>query len=238
VRPSFDEEILDLSTRAARVRRETERLASRYIVARDADAVDVSAPALVVLAPESLGLLWPAFVAHLRVPLDRRGVARATDFSLRSRPGQQAQCGGGITLERTATTIRVRRVPDSIPATVELGSAVEFGVWSLRRVSLRAFRTHVARSGSRWAAALRQPAHLLVRAWQPGDRVWANGLRSPRRVKRYFSERAIPVSERKSWPVVVSEGGIVWVPGICEAAASSEKLGPPLTYMICERRVG
>jgi tRNA(Ile)-lysidine synthase len=238
VSPSFERDILDLSKRAARLRRETERLARGYVVASDTHGVDVSAPALDGLAPESLALLWPAFVAHLGVPLDRRGVARATDFSVRSRTGQQAACGGGITLERTAETIRVRRDAAIAPPTVELGSAVEFGMWRFRRVSARAFRTHVARSGSSWAAAVEQPAHLLVRAWQPGDRVWANGQRSPRRVKRYFSEQAIPVSERKSWPVVVGENGVVWVPGICEPLAPSEKLGPPLTYMICERRAG
>jgi tRNA(Ile)-lysidine synthase len=238
VRPSFERDILDLSKRAARLRRETERLARGYVVASDTHGVEVSALALDGLTPESLALLWPAFVSHVGVPLDRRAVARATDFSLRSRPGQQAQCGGGITLERTAETIRVRRAVASAPATVELGSAVEFGMWRFRRVSERAFRTHVAKSGSSWAAAVEQPAHLVVRAWQPGDRVWASGLRSPRRVKRYFSERAIPIGERKSWPVVCGENGVVWVPGIVEPVAANEKLGSALTYVVCERRAG
>lgn len=238
VSPRFEGDILELSKRAARVRRETERLARGYLVATAADGVDVSVPALDGLAAESLALLWPAFVAELGVPLDRRGVSRAADFSLHSRPGQQAQCGGGISLERTVETIRVRRHAVSVPATVELGSAVEFGMWRFRRVSPRAFRTHVARAGSGWAAAVEEPALLVVRAWQPGDRVWASGQRSPRRVKRYFSERAIPVTERKSWPVVVGEKGVVWVPGICGQVAPSEKVGPPLAYIICERRAG
>ncbi len=238
VQPNFEQEVVEISKRAALVRREIERLARRYVVARDSAVVEVPVAALYGLASESLAVLWPAFVALLGVPLDRRGVARATTFSTRSRPGQQAQCGGGITLERTVETILVRRGAATTPATVKLGLAVEFGMWRLRRVSARAFRTHVARTGSIWAAVVEQPAHLRVRAWQPGDRVLASGQSSPRRVKRYFSERAIPVSERKSWPVVVGEDGVIWVPGICQAAAPTERSGHPLTYMICERRAG
>ena len=238
VRPSFEREIVTLSKRAARVRRETERLARRFLVASGSDQVEVSAAALNGLAPESLALLWPVFVAYLGVPLDRRGVIRASEFSARSHPGQRAQCGGGITLERTADTILVGRGETPTPATVELGSTVEFGVWRIRRVSARAFRTHVARIGGSWAAAVEQPNYLRVRAWQPGDRVQASGQSAPRRVKRYFSELAIPVSERKSWPVVVGEEGVVWVPGVCLAPAPTEHLGHQLTYMICERRAG
>ena len=238
VMPSFEQEIVTLSKRAARVRRETERLAQRFLVASERDRIEVSAAALDGLAPVSLALLWPAFVAYLGVPLDRRGVIRASEFSERSHPGQRAQCGGGITLERTAETILVRRGESPAPATVELGLAVEFGVWRIRRVSARAFRMHVARSGSSWAAAVERPGSLRVRAWRPGDRVHASGQSAPRRVKRYFSELAIPVSERKSWPVVVGEQGVVWVPGVCLPPAPSEHVGHQLTYMICERRAG
>ncbi len=238
LRPSFETEMLDLSMRAAWLRLEAERLSRRFLLAADAQCVEVETESLEGLTPEALALLWPAFVAPLGVPLDRRGVARAATFSLTARRGQQAHCGGRVRLERTAGSILVRRGDVTPPATVELGSAVEFGMWRLRRVSARAFRTYVARSGSSWAAAVADPARLLVRAWQPGDRVQASGQSSPRRLKRYFSERAIPVSERKSWPVVVGEHGVVWVPGICQAAVPAERLGHPLTYMICERRAG
>lgn len=237
VQPNFECEILALSRQAALVRRETERLAQRYVL-DSRDQLVLSAAALHALPPSSLAILWPAFVAKLGVPLDRRGVVRATRFSLQSRPGQQAQCGGGVRLERTAKSILVRRdAVTQTPATMELGSAVDFGVWRVRRVSPADFRTHVERTGRTWAAAVHSE-RLRVRAWQPGDRVRASGQSFPRRVKRYFSELDIPVSERKSWPVVVGEGRVLWVPGICQADPTTERPGHPLTYMICERRAG
>ncbi len=238
LRPSFETEMLDLSMRAAWLRLEAERLSRRFLLAASAQCVEVETESLEGLTPEALALLWPAFVAPLGVPLDRRGVARAANFSLTSRSGQQAHCGGRVRLERTAGSILVRRGEVTPPATVELGPAVEFGVWRLRRVSQRAFKAHVEQTGSSWAAAVDSATQLRVRTWKPGDRVLASGQPAPRRLKRYFSERAIPVSERKSWPVVVGEEGVVWVPGICQAAGPAERPGHPLTYMICERRAG
>lgn len=239
VRPTFEREMLHLSKRAARVRRETERLANRFVVAMQPERVEISANDLDGLSADTLSVLWPPFVARLGVPLDRRGVARAVGFSRSSRPGQEAHCSGGVTLERTPTTILVRRNSSSPPATVELDSTVEFGRWRLSTVSELAFRAHLAVAGTSWGAAIAEmPTSLRVRTWLPGDRVRAKGSSAPRRVKRYFSEHAIPVSERKSWPVIVRAGEVLWVPGICEAAAPIERTGHQLTYMICERRVG
>lgn len=237
-RPGFERDMLTIARRAARVRHSTERLAQHFVVNSDYGRLEIDAAALARLGADSLALLWPALVARIGVPLDRRAIVRATSFSLTARPGQQAQCSGGVRLERTSKKIVVSRGEPVAAATVELGSAVEFGEWRLCRVSKSTFITHAAERGSAWAAALEDPPKLQVRSWRPGDRIRAPGRASPRRLKRFFTELAIPVSERKTWPVVVGNGEIVWVPGVCGTAVVAERPGHQLTYMICERRAG
>ncbi len=242
VRPEFEREMLALSRRAARLRRRTEQVAAQFIQASEdahaAHRVELSPTSLAELTPQALALVWPAVVARLGVALDRRGVARATDFALYARPGQRAPCSHGVLLERTKHALIVTREKERpMPATMELGPAVEFGTWRLRRVSRTTFRSHIARTATVWGAAVDSAERCEVRTWRPGDRVRATGHAVARRLKRYFSERGIPASERGSWPVVVANGEVVWVPGVCQSEAATERSGRPLTYMVCERRV-
>jgi tRNA(Ile)-lysidine synthase len=53
---------------------------------------------------------------------------------------------------------------------------------------------------------------LEVRAWQPGDRL--RGRR--KKVQDVFVDAKVPRRERHTWPLVVSEGEVVCVPGIVE----------------------
>lgn len=242
VRPDFEREMLALARRAARLRARTERVAERFVQGAEDSArcrrVELLPAPLAALSPDALALLWPAIVARLGVALDRRGVARATEFAMKARPGQRAPCSHGVLLERTKHLLIVaREVAAPAQATIELGAAVEFGAWHLRRVSRSTFRSHIARTAVAWGAAVDSADRCEVRTWRPGDRVQASGTALPRRVKRYFSEQGIPASERGSWPVVVSNGAVVWVPGVCHSEAATERSAGSLTYMVCERRV-
>ncbi len=65
---------------------------------------------------------------------------------------------------------------------------------------------------------------LVVRNWQPGDRFWPAHARSPKKLKELLLRRRIQQPERALWPVVVSAGAIIWVPGL--GAATEFQAGP------------
>ena len=54
---------------------------------------------------------------------------------------------------------------------------------------------------------------LVIRAYRPGDRFHPLGAPGKKKLKKYFIENRVPVSERKSTLVLVSGGDIVWVAG-------------------------
>lgn len=70
-----------------------------------------------------------------------------------------------------------------------------------------------------WVTAVdRTP--LVVRWWQPGDRIRPLGGTGHRLVATLLKEAGVPPTRRRRWPVVATADGatIVWVPGICRAA--------------------
>jgi tRNA(Ile)-lysidine synthase len=56
--------------------------------------------------------------------------------------------------------------------------------------------------------------HLIIRGWQPGDRVQPLGLGGRKKLQDVFVDRKVPRDERPQVPIVVdSQGRIVWVAG-------------------------
>lgn len=53
---------------------------------------------------------------------------------------------------------------------------------------------------------------LLLRGWIPGDRISLSGG-NERKLKSLFQKARVPLWERASWPVLVSDGRIVWTKG-------------------------
>jgi tRNA(Ile)-lysidine synthase len=56
-------------------------------------------------------------------------------------------------------------------------------------------------------------ALIEVRAWQPGDRIQPLGSEGSRKLQDIFTDRKIPREQRKTMPVVVCRGEIIWLPG-------------------------
>jgi tRNA(Ile)-lysidine synthase len=54
---------------------------------------------------------------------------------------------------------------------------------------------------------------LFVRNWRPGDRFHPAHSASEEKLKRLFSKKRIPSTERSLWPVALSGSKIVWVRG-------------------------
>ncbi len=62
------------------------------------------------------------------------------------------------------------------------------------------------------ADLLRAP--LILRNWRPGDAYRPRGGRQTRKLKRLFLAKRIPARERAGWPVLESDGRVVWVRGM------------------------
>jgi len=54
---------------------------------------------------------------------------------------------------------------------------------------------------------------LILRNWRPGDSYRPHGSRRVRKLKRLLLESRVPRSARGSWPVLTSEGKVIWASG-------------------------
>jgi tRNA(Ile)-lysidine synthase len=68
---------------------------------------------------------------------------------------------------------------------------------------------------------------LVVRNWRPGDRFWPAHTKAPKKVKELLQDKHVQGHERKLWPVVVSEGEIVWLAGFACPLQFRARQGDP-----------
>jgi tRNA(Ile)-lysidine synthase len=54
---------------------------------------------------------------------------------------------------------------------------------------------------------------LVLRNWRPGDSYRPHGSRRVRKLKRLLLQSRVPRSARGSWPVLTSEGRVIWASG-------------------------
>ena len=66
---------------------------------------------------------------------------------------------------------------------------------------------------------------LVVRSWQPGDRMRPLGLAGSKKLQDLFVDAKVPVHQRGRMPIVADQAGILWVAGlrVDERAAVTEK---------------
>ncbi len=65
---------------------------------------------------------------------------------------------------------------------------------------------------------------LILRNWQPGDRIFVARDNTAIRIKQLFQEHRIPLWERRNWPVLETAGEIIWAGEF--GAVPSENDGP------------
>ncbi|MCA1810341.1 MAG: tRNA lysidine(34) synthetase TilS, partial [Lentisphaerae bacterium] len=53
---------------------------------------------------------------------------------------------------------------------------------------------------------------LMVRNWQPGDRMRPYGLHGSRKLQDIFSDLKVPATQRSSIPLLVCGDEIIWLP--------------------------
>ena len=86
-----------------------------------------------------------------------------------------------------------------------------------------------------WTMGLPRGEPVALRVWTAGDRIRTAGAPAGRRVTRYFSEAHVPALDRSTWPVVLVDNELAWVPGVCRALAAPSRPGrPELIWYRCE----
>jgi tRNA(Ile)-lysidine synthase len=147
-----------------------------------------------------------------------RRAARLRRFATGSSSGRVMQLGAGWDAEIAFD--RVRIVPSQ--SVREPAAAVECGDDDEGRVRWRgweiAWRPDAAGRPHREAyTTWVTPGVSTLRAAEAGDRIVPLGARGRRKVRRLLMEARVPVRERGSYPVLVRDDEVVWVPGICRS---------------------
>lgn len=175
-----------------------------------------------------------------RRELSARHVQQVIRLAEESTSGQRAELPGGVVVERNFDTLvfsrpKVARDSTSTGETSESRNAYRY-VMSLpgqgaatvsvpelgRRFSLKVIdwpvnaRETKSAGETLDAALLRTP--LILRNWRPGDAYRPRGRRQLRKLKQMFLAGRVPSRERASWPVLESDGKVIWARGMPPAA--------------------
>jgi len=219
INPRAGEALARFAEAAAEMQTEDDvDLASAVARARDKDAIVIAAlgPSL---RSRALALAWrdatgQVLGARHRKALD--GLAATEDGSSSLElPGGRAIREYGV-LRIVGDTL----VQKSDPATaVELGREIIWNGWNIGLGGP---------ADANGALAAEVPKKLLrklvVRQRQAGDRMTTGGER--KKLQDLFTDAKIPASQRSRWPVIASEDGVWWVPGLTEP--ENEVGGTPL----------
>jgi tRNA(Ile)-lysidine synthase len=160
---------------------------------------------------------------HLR-RLTGAHVHAILDLAQGSRPNAQVRLPAGERVVREYDRLCFR--PDDHPLAVEPprmlvpGSAVVLDSGWRISAGVEPIEGNWQRPADLWslvadADAVRLP--LVVRTTRPGDRVRPLGLGGHRKLQDIFVDRKLPLSARRTCPVVECEGEILWVPGVVRA---------------------
>jgi tRNA(Ile)-lysidine synthase len=199
---------------------------------------------LVRLAEDAAGTLVPQAAGRLEAVLALGGRGGTASLDL----------GGGARAVVEYGVLRVARhdergegvgpaspSPPS-PTTLELPGEARFGRWELQAAgapagaSLPPFPLAGVACEQLDGDAL--GPRLLVRAWQPGDRIAPLGLGGTRTLADLFIDRRIPRERRRAIPVLVSGTEIAWVPGVAVSERFRLTRASRRVIALCARELG
>lgn len=237
--PQLPGALIRLAREAAVLRRDVEAVVDRELAPRvGPGGLQVARAGLLRYDEHELRLLCPALVARVGVTLDRRGTRRLAQFITTGRRGSQMQLSGGYDVVIHRDTVVVRRHPSGRGAMSRsaLFSAGSFEIdgWRFVRLDAGASEVPLANAGL-WAAVLPANRALVVRPWQPGDRMVPLGAVGLRRVKGLLRDAGLDGPSRIGWPVVLADDQIVWIPGVRRSSAATARPGRPEFVYLCER---
>ncbi len=243
----FARDMLGIAERAAQWRRDVDRLVAGLPwseVARDTWRLDRSAVA--GWSEEQLAVVWPALLGPLGITLDAGGTRRLIRFTIGSERAGQLDLPDGATIVRRGDTLEVRgrdvaaqfaSMRASPPARLQVGAPLRWDGW--RFLPVPGYPEGSAEPVPLTMAAFPAGGDVEVRRWQAGDRIRTSAAGAGRRISRYLAEYGIPRLDRGGWPVVLLDGEVVWVPGVCRGFAAPHRSGrSDLIWYRSEREFG
>jgi tRNA(Ile)-lysidine synthetase-like protein len=105
----------------------------------------------------------------------------------------------------------------SVPGSVSLGSFLGLPNMCIQAVLLGSDSSERAYNRAHLLSSSRVGRRLTIRNLLPGDRYRPLHSSGERKINRLLQERSIPSMFRRSWPVVLADERIVWVPGLAVA---------------------
>lgn len=173
--------------------------------------------------------------------LGRRRAEELRKFAALGSSGRVMQLGSGWEAELAFDDLVIGRRNDS-PAVDVAEGIRRWGVGDEGRVRWCGweFRWRSEPAGIPQRSSLHTwvtPGAGEIRAPRAGDKVFPLGGMGRRKVRRLLMEGHIPVRDRRSYPVVVRGGEIIWIPGISRAAGSVPPAGD-LSVRIDARSTG
>ena len=230
--PALSETLDQISRRAAGLREDVDQLATRFQRGTVGGVVQVD-PAILDLPVEGRSLLWGAILQRSGVVVDRRGYERLASLTT-MRAGDEVQLSGRVSVTRTGSAVGIHR-----PREQWLGGVVAFAEAQPVRLGPWEFvvcdGSSTAETWGAWGWPAPPPGVTwTVRPWREGDRWRGPGCQTPRLVARFLAESGVPSSAREGWPVVETNGEIVWVPGTRRAPAAPTSPGGVPRLVRCE----
>jgi tRNA(Ile)-lysidine synthetase-like protein len=133
--------------------------------------------------------------------------------------GAKVPLGAGWTAELAFGRLRLA-ADQSRPVSEEWALEGEngeraWGRWRFRWELAAAPERHERVGLSAWFT----PDPLTVRSWSPGEKLKPLGGTGRRLIVRCFQEVQVPRSRRSTWPVLVQDDHIIWIPGVCRSDA-------------------
>lgn len=242
--PHMRETLVRLAEQAARARRVWSRhfqeVEASLSPIREPHRIVVAAPRLLEYDEPTRAELLRRWARSLGVELGHGSVGAAQRFLSSGRSGGSVDLGREVRLRREYATFVLERVglcADEVPLTVSAPGA------GAGRVALGGRRYAVLWGAEAPADAEASAAFhleelefpLVLRAWRPGDRM----VRAPgsRKLKRLFSDRRVPRSERTRVPVLAdARGRVLWVAGVERSVLALPRQGGP-TFRVAVRRL-
>lgn len=231
VRPTIDDELLEIAASSTAWRTEVEELVERSVDHRsrhaydDGMALDVARADLTGYSAHALAIIWPVLLAKAGVTVDRRGTHRLAEFTITGRVGSRIQLSGGWEVGCAHSWFELRRTASLPNEIIALTPTLSWEkLWQFSD-------SHAVSDDDVWCATLPDDVPLHVRRWLPGDSLQVGEGRTRRKVKHLLTRARIGGHVRARWPVVLAGDEIVWIPGVSRSDAATVRSGRPgLTY--------
>jgi tRNA(Ile)-lysidine synthase len=198
-----------------------ERRARRVPVREVSDGVLVPAASLQVLPAAVSARIAARALRTAGAPVGWDAITAVLDAAF----GDRTTTGGAVDVLREGPWVVLVTATSPAPDPIYLDPVrgAVWGEWRFERVP--------GASIGRCATALPGTGDLVIRAPRQGDRIGFDGGSKP--VSDALAEASVPARMRTRWPVVESDGRIVWIAGVRAAPAGE---GPQVIVRAVRRR--